>query len=325
MIPRGMKLGKGGWAHVAGEDWPSRWESVGGKFYGMGRMIARKDDPIWERLGSSETFPDALDTALPPFAFNSGYGWREIDRAEAIKLGVIGERTEVSPQDHQLNDGLKSTAIFDQDYLRAVKADLEQMLRDTRAQKEAKPKAKMRAGTFTAPKFTEFELPDGTRIMANAGFDPLELRGGSGRWVKIMHAADKGGGSGTAWNADEEIERGLVAMQKVLDTKQDVLNAMYRPGIGSIDFIWGSPSGGIRHILEKRNREGRQQISLAGQQGKDVLSKLIEVIAKGEVGRTYIHGSHKKRDIDFEGYKAVLQLDRDGNYKTWLLSGFKKT
>lgn len=66
-----------------------RWTIAGGKLTG-GRMIALKGDPIWGELGSAENFGDALSTDHPPFAFNSGMGWREVSRAECEKLGITG-------------------------------------------------------------------------------------------------------------------------------------------------------------------------------------------------------------------------------------------
>jgi hypothetical protein len=66
-------------------DWKKRWEEVGGKLY-EGRMIAPKGDSIWGELGSS--FDDSLDVDYPPFAFNSGMGWREVSAETATTLGV---------------------------------------------------------------------------------------------------------------------------------------------------------------------------------------------------------------------------------------------
>jgi hypothetical protein len=100
-VPRGLKEVKGAIVEDPGQDWPSRWYEVGGQFYGSmidgigGRMIARKDSPIWAKLGSTEIFRDALGTDLPPFAWNSGYGWKSVRRDECIKLGVIKESDEV--------------------------------------------------------------------------------------------------------------------------------------------------------------------------------------------------------------------------------------
>jgi hypothetical protein len=67
--------------------WPDRWRAVGGEFYG-GRMIARKDDPVWGKLGDRELFSDAVGTDYPPFAFNSGMGWRQISRRACNELGI---------------------------------------------------------------------------------------------------------------------------------------------------------------------------------------------------------------------------------------------
>lgn len=74
-------------------DWEARWAIAGGKLYG-GRMIAFKGDPVWGELGAWENFQDALGVDHPPFAFQSGMGWREIDAAEADALGVTGPNGE---------------------------------------------------------------------------------------------------------------------------------------------------------------------------------------------------------------------------------------
>jgi hypothetical protein len=103
-----MRRRKGGLEPVDGQDWPSRWERVGGQFYGDGRMIAPKGSDIWTDLGSSANFDDALDTEVPPFAFGSGYGWQAVPRQECIDLGVITEDEAAEPGDGPgLNDGLE--------------------------------------------------------------------------------------------------------------------------------------------------------------------------------------------------------------------------
>lgn len=125
-IPRGKRRLKGGLADIEGVDWPSRWAAVGGEFYGGGRMIARKDDEIWGELGSSENFDDALDTEVPPFAFNSGMGWREVSREDAITLGVIDPDDEQDAEVVRMNDGLSANADnFSADFLKALRAGLD--------------------------------------------------------------------------------------------------------------------------------------------------------------------------------------------------------
>lgn len=53
-----------------------------------GRMIALKDAEVWSAIGDPALFPDAIGVDHPPFAFESGMGWREILGSEARELGL---------------------------------------------------------------------------------------------------------------------------------------------------------------------------------------------------------------------------------------------
>lgn len=83
--------------------WIQRWRGAGGRVYAgkspglplekgfsEGRLIARKDDPIWSQLGP-------FGNPYPPFDFNSGVDVRDVGRREAIALGVISATERVSP------------------------------------------------------------------------------------------------------------------------------------------------------------------------------------------------------------------------------------
>ena len=65
-------------------DWQQKWEKAGGKFY-SGRMIALKDDPVWQNLGNLGPFGNPY----PPFDWGSGMGVLDVDQAAAIELGLI--------------------------------------------------------------------------------------------------------------------------------------------------------------------------------------------------------------------------------------------
>lgn len=78
-------------------DWPSRWAIAGGK---PGRMIALKGDPVWGELGSYDNFKDALGVDHPPFAFNSGMGWREVSSSEVEALGITGPHNVTAEEFH---------------------------------------------------------------------------------------------------------------------------------------------------------------------------------------------------------------------------------
>lgn len=89
-------------------DWEDRWRTAASAsgddaalaaLESTGRMMARKDSPIWSELGSTDNFEDALDTDHPPFAFNSGMAVKNINRRTAMDAGLIqrGQRIAAQP------------------------------------------------------------------------------------------------------------------------------------------------------------------------------------------------------------------------------------
>ena len=62
-------------------DWQTRWRAAGGKVYG-GRMIALKSDTVWTNLSR-------FGRPYPPFDYGSGMGVEDIDRDEAVELGLL--------------------------------------------------------------------------------------------------------------------------------------------------------------------------------------------------------------------------------------------
>jgi hypothetical protein len=102
-VPRGYRKGAHGrLIEVPGESWPARWAAAGGDFVG-GRMIARKDDPIWSRISR-------FGRPWPPFDFMSGMGLADVSREEAEQLGVIGpEAPAPEPQHLDFNHNLSAS------------------------------------------------------------------------------------------------------------------------------------------------------------------------------------------------------------------------
>lgn len=88
-------------------EWLKRWKIAADNVDGAGvwrsgdssplRMIALKSSPVWQALGSSALFPDALNTDHPPFAFSSGMGWREVPIEESRELVLLAPDQIVSP------------------------------------------------------------------------------------------------------------------------------------------------------------------------------------------------------------------------------------
>ncbi|HYE30538.1 MAG TPA: hypothetical protein VEH27_03855 [Methylomirabilota bacterium] len=99
-------------------DWPQRWVAAGGKVYG-GRMIARKDDPVWVRLS-------VFGKPYPPFDFGSGMGVQDIDREEAIRLGVIEPDAQIVTQDRGFNEEVSASfASADPEMRAAIEESME--------------------------------------------------------------------------------------------------------------------------------------------------------------------------------------------------------
>ena len=65
-------------------------------------MIALKSDPIWYDIS-------AFGQPYAPFDFNSGMDLRDVDRDEAVDLGLISEDDTEEPEDRGLNDGLQAS------------------------------------------------------------------------------------------------------------------------------------------------------------------------------------------------------------------------
>lgn len=75
--------------------WPNAARTVGDvgamAALAQGRMVARKDSPIWVEISD-------FGQPYPPFKFNSGMDVQDVDREEAIALGVIEGNEVIQPQ-----------------------------------------------------------------------------------------------------------------------------------------------------------------------------------------------------------------------------------
>lgn len=80
-------------------DWPQRWQAAGGQIFEGGRMIALKNDPVWETLSR-------FGLPYPPFDFGSGMGVEDISRKEAEALGLISPGETLEPEDLGFDDDL---------------------------------------------------------------------------------------------------------------------------------------------------------------------------------------------------------------------------
>lgn len=112
------------------------------------------------------------------------------------------------------------------------------------------------------------------------------------------------------------------AINQLLKAKQGyVPAAVYKEGIGDIDFVWGEAGkagtkegSGLAHIIRRRNEEGLD--------GWGFVRKIPEIIKKGKVdyrakspGRVYI--------VD-DNNEIAIRLTWDSEDKKWLVSAYVK-
>ncbi|CDS51124.1 putative DNA methylase [Polaromonas sp. CG9_12] len=127
---------------------------------------------------------------------------------------------------------------------------------------------------------------------------------------------------------DANVRRGREALARALDEKTTVHRAMFRNGLGWVDFVWGSEgvtkaSGktkgamGLSHILEARQRkDGMREAEVT-----HLLGRIVRTIAQGTEVRRAQAGNIERVVLAHQGVEAVLTRRAGSN--AWLLSGWK--
>lgn len=103
------------------------------------------------------------------------------------------------------------------------------------------------------------------------------------------------------------------AIEILLEKKQGfVPGAINKKGIGEIDFVWGDSNGGLKHIIERRNKQGYDGISYA--------KKIPDMIKNGKIiekpnqpGRKFIIN---------ENTETVIRLDWNSKETKWLVTSY---
>lgn len=124
------------------------------------------------------------------------------------------------------------------------------------------------------------------------------------------------------------MDRGLDALAKAVTDKTTVHRAMFRNGLGWVDFVWGDegsvkPNGrtkggrGLSHIVEARMRKD----GLSERQAIDVLGELVRTIAAGEeFDRKEVERSVRV-GVRHDGYVAWLTKQPGAN--AWVVTGYE--
>lgn len=103
-------------------DWGERWAQAAAEVAGEGvatngEWVARKDSPIWTALS-------AFGRPYPPFDYGSGMGVEDVDRDEAVALGLVEPQEEISNPVEQYQQDLEASTMqmgeAEKEWLRSV-------------------------------------------------------------------------------------------------------------------------------------------------------------------------------------------------------------
>ena len=123
----------------------------------------------------------------------------------------------------------------------------------------------------------------------------------------------------------ENIENGLNALSRLAQGEEEVSNAMHREelaklgGTAEISFIWGT-HGHLTPSGRYKGGEGFQKI--IDKHGVEDAIKVVETIAKGEIGKPYGVDGGQRVDIDLKDHHTTVSLYRNGESKSWVLTGY---
>ena len=104
--------------------------------------------------------------------------------------------------------------------------------------------------------------------------------------------------------------------------KGQVAGAFYKEGLGDIDLVWGDPSFGLAHILERRTqdfiKEGLSETE-AKTKAREFVESIPEIIENGKIRK-----EKTRAFIEFNDKQSVIALDYKGDdSRKWLLTAYK--
>lgn len=130
-------------------------------------------------------------------------------------------------------------------------------------------------------------------------------------------------------SVEANVRRGNAAIARALTEKADQKRAMFRAGLGWVDFVWGSVGGekkstggkikgkGIAHLIDGRMRKD----GLTQGQAEQVAARMVGVIARGEEAYRTEVGDSVNVGIKHDGATAILVKKKGSN--GWVLTGWE--
>lgn len=305
--------------------WERRWVEAGGNLYN-GRMIAFKADPVWQKIGSSALFDDALDVDHPPFAFNSGMGWDQVKEDECRELGV----TMLAPTTSSVETPtLPEPAPAPVPQMEPKPMTVDDLIPPAVAINDGldlsiltRLKASLGAALTAAKKIVFKWFGGKSEINAPVGADLSLLLPLAELAAIINSGTSKGAKEG--WETrrrgrrvEEEqkdmVRRGKEALQAAQRKQGDLIDAMKIPGVGTVDFLWGHIGDRAPDKAGRTHKDGWGLSHILDKRGQSVLDRLPEVLARGKVLR---HDESDRRFVELGDARAIL-LRKDMNRNAW--------
>ena len=106
-------------------------------------------------------------------------------------------------------------------------------------------------------------------------------------------------------------------MQWVLDREANYPDAVYRPDMGCISFLWGREGD---KILSYEDGYGIANILAKAPGSEETILQAVDVLARGRIKRRY--GPPGNRRVDITRYGFVVFLAWHRGRKTWYLAGW---
>ena len=120
-------------------------------------------------------------------------------------------------------------------------------------------------------------------------------------------------------SVDANVRRGTQALTKALDEQTTVHRAMFRNGLGWVDFVWGDAKKGLVHIIERRQTSDGMTHAQAL---RFLQEQLVPIIAEGSEVRRNEVAANVRVVIASKSAQAVLVRTGPGA-NAWVLTGFE--
>lgn len=112
--------------------------------------------------------------------------------------------------------------------------------------------------------------------------------------------------------------KGKEAIDKLLKEKQGhVKEAFYRKEVGFIDLVWGDDSGGILHVIKRRDK--MKMMGKGNITGLEMVNKIPEIIENGD----FLIDNLGRINFELDNYRVGIRVAFNGEKVNWIVSAME--